>query len=638
MSETLESVGSFLTIKPGVLVAHNNRLNKIVRVLTADKVLIEDVKNVTFDQVYVHQLKPASTINQDEDVSDGLPHNEFSDSEIAEAKATLDVIKPLLDLTYRTRAAVAEVAEKAKVNISTIYKWIKLYEEAGTVEALVPRKRGPKAGNLKLSKIVEAVVTSIISEKYLASQQLNAVAIMDIVERRCAAEGLQLPHINTIRNRINAIAPGRRLRARGQKDQAKAISRPHRDIYDSAQYPLHIVQMDHTRSDIVVVYEDTRKPWGRPWITLAIDCRTRMIVGFYIRMAAPSGLAANMCLAMGMLPKAEYLEKLGVKGHWPVYGGLTKVHCDNAKEFKGETMKKALDQYEIDLVLRPVKQPEYGGHIERMIGNINAELHKKPGTTFSNPTQRGDYNSKDRSAMTLRELEADIVDWIVNQYHLRLHSFLKMPPIKRWELDILGDGKTIGIGLPKPPANPEQFKLDFMPHEMRSVQNYGIAFGKKKYYHEVLNRWINAVDKKDPKRKRKFIVRYNPGESKRVWFWDPDGKRYYEIPTRNLEFDVTQEESLAAENRKSAEGKAMEDKEAISASKARSEKREEDAVAKTKAARRGLKGKDKKGGTSSSSTIEALQQPVTSKLVEGNPFAKFHDLPVKPFSSRLREE
>jgi hypothetical protein len=38
-----------------------------------------------------------------------------------------------------------------------------------------------------------------------------------------------------------------------------------------AARPLAVVQIDHTRVDVVVVDEETREPIGRPWITLAIE-------------------------------------------------------------------------------------------------------------------------------------------------------------------------------------------------------------------------------------------------------------------------------------------------------------------------------------------------------------------------------
>ncbi|MBW6299849.1 hypothetical protein KZ875_31930, partial [Pseudomonas aeruginosa] len=42
---------------------------------------------------------------------------------------------------------------------------------------------------------------------------------------------------------------------------------------------------------------------------------------------------------------------------------------------------------------RPLGQPHYGGIVERIIGTAMQMIHDElPGTTFSNPDQRGDYD------------------------------------------------------------------------------------------------------------------------------------------------------------------------------------------------------------------------------------------------------
>jgi hypothetical protein len=48
-------------------------------------------------------------------------------------------------------------------------------------------------------------------------------------------------------------------------------------VFDSAQRPLDLVQIDHTKLDIIVVDDEQRLPIGRPWITLAIDVYSRMV-------------------------------------------------------------------------------------------------------------------------------------------------------------------------------------------------------------------------------------------------------------------------------------------------------------------------------------------------------------------------
>ena len=55
----------------------------------------------------------------------------------------------------------------------------------------------------------------------------------------------------------------------------------------STARPLEIVQIDHTKADIFVVDEKSRKPIGRPWLTLAMDVFSRMVTGFYLMTCSP---------------------------------------------------------------------------------------------------------------------------------------------------------------------------------------------------------------------------------------------------------------------------------------------------------------------------------------------------------------
>ena len=398
--------------------------------------------------------------------------------------------------------------------------------------------------------------------------------------------------------------------------------------------------MDHVRLDITVVFSDTRKPWGRPWLTLAIDVQTRVIVGFYLSMRAPSAVAAGMALVMGMLPKKDYLASLGVPGDWPVHGKLLKIHCDNAKEFRGNALKFGCKENFIDLDLRPVKNPRYGGHIERMIGNVNAMLHKKPGTTFSNSKQRGQYDSRKNAVYTLHELEIEVADWIVNHYHVNKHGFLKMPPLSAWEQAVFGDGKQFGAGLPIQIADPEKLKLDFLPMETRVVSPTGVRMNKADYYHEALNRWINAPDPEHPTEKRQFVCKYHPSRKRELWFLDPELKQYIKLDRYPFYAPIDGDEDsfigvdeyMAIENRKHAEGDLMEDKEAKTAYRRRSADREAQAIVETKRARKARKPADTRSGTKDRSVIETQMQPDRpAQGFESNPFLAFVGKKITPF-------
>jgi putative transposase len=55
------------------------------------------------------------------------------------------------------------------------------------------------------------------------------------------------------------------------------------------------VQIDHTEVDVFLDDDETRNTIDiRPWLTLAIDVFTRMIVGFHLSMDKPSHFAWAM--------------------------------------------------------------------------------------------------------------------------------------------------------------------------------------------------------------------------------------------------------------------------------------------------------------------------------------------------------
>ena len=79
---------------------------------------------------------------------------------------------------------------------------------------------------------------------------------------------------------------------------------------------------------------------------------------------------------------------------------MTAIHCDNGKDFRGAMLRQACQQHGVELMFRPVRQPHYGGHIERLMGTFAREVHTLPGTTFANPGERKGYDSERHSALT----------------------------------------------------------------------------------------------------------------------------------------------------------------------------------------------------------------------------------------------
>lgn len=132
-----------------------------------------------------------------------------------------------------------------------------------------------------------------------------------------------------------------------------------------------------------------------------------------------------------------------------------------------------------------------------------------------------------------------------------------MPPVAKWQEGILGTKKTPGIGLPARITDEQRLKLDLMPFETRTVQQYGIVWDHIEYQHDVLRRWINAPDPDNPRLKRKFLCRRDPRDISTIWFYDPEVQQYYAIPYRNTShpaislWELREAERIAMQDRPS---------------------------------------------------------------------------------------
>lgn len=73
--------------------------------------------------------------------------------------------------------------------------------------------------------------------------------------------------------------------------------------FPHADYPLAVVQIDHTPVDLILVDDFSRCPIRRPFLTLAIDVRSRVVVGYYLSLDAPSVMSIAMSVSQAVLPK-----------------------------------------------------------------------------------------------------------------------------------------------------------------------------------------------------------------------------------------------------------------------------------------------------------------------------------------------
>jgi putative transposase len=500
-----------------------------------------------------------------------------------EARRRQKVIQSLLDNPRRPRADVERAGETLGVDPATVYRWMRAYRDHGRLSALLPTTSGGGRGKTRLSEDLERIVEIGINEFYLTRQQRSVTAAFAEIRRLCRAQGIPPPHENTVRARIRAISEKTRLKKRGHGKAASDRFDARPGTFDEAKHPLAVVQLDHTKLDIALVDSQERLPIGRPWITLAFDVFSRMVVGFYISLDPPSAHTTGLAIAHAVLPKETWLATRGIAHEWPVWGFPACIHLDNAKEFHGEMLRRACEEHQVRIDFRPVARPHFGGHIERMMGTLATELHKLPGAALA-PKKRGDYDPDAEATMTLEELEVYVAEFITRVYHARVHKGISEAPIARWKRACLGDERRPGVGMPARPADPERIQLDFSPYVERTIQTYGVKIDDISYYSDVLRPYIGATE---GKRKRSFIFRRDPRDISRVHFFDPNLRQYSEIPYRDISKPaMTAWELREIRRRLIDEGKRAVDEQAIFVALESLRQKSESAKAATKRVRR----------------------------------------------------
>lgn len=517
-------MGNFF-ITRGEKVLYENVEAIIVRVIDLDTVTIEEVKTNVIRTVKIYELKPFQNFSP----SPIYEIKTLSEDKWNLAQKRYDIIAPILKVNNKRKLVVLASQENG-ISVPTIYRWIKLYNQTGLVSSLIGKEKSGGKGKSRLSPEIDRVINRTIDEVYLNSSKKSINKTIRVIHQKCLDKNLKVPHENTIRMRIKNLSEELKLRKRYGSKEARYKFEPHKGHFPGANYPLSVVQIDHTVVDIILVDEQNRNPYKRPHITVAMDVYSRMVLGFYLSFETPGSHGTGLCIAHSILPKDLWLKKIGVDEHWPCWGVMDTIHVDNAKEFRGDMLKRACFNYGINIEFRPPGTPHWGGHVERLLGTFSKEIHDLPGTTFADLKKRKNYNSKEKASLTLKEFEKWITIYITKIYHNKIHSSLGMSPIQKFKEGIFGSEDQVGKGLPKKIVNERRLRLDFMPFYERSIQEYGIVIDHIYYYDEVLRKFVHSTKGKE---KRKFIFRRDPRDISVVYFFDPELKEYFEIPYRN---------------------------------------------------------------------------------------------------------
>ena len=457
--------------------------------------------------------------------------NKIEDNLINIAKDRLSLISPLLDRIETrklTRSDVEMLAESKNVTAMTIYRWIKAYKSSnGDWKSLIPKKQKRGNRDTKISLDIEEIINRHITYKCTCCNALqDDKAKWKNICAECVDKGYKSPNLKTISRRIKKLPARERKGTQGGFIEYE-IQQNITGKLPRGDYPLHFVQVDSTLLDIFVIDEITGEV-KRPFITIFIDTKTRMLFSYWLTLLDHSAVDVNRCLIRCFLPKYDWLKKYDINAPYPIHGIPYRLQFDNGKIFDTDQVREFCFRYGvIDYQFRMVKRPDRGGFVERMFRTINESwLSNLEG--YSPPLKQRPKEYKPDKSKNLLQFNT-FKKWFLLQvikYHNTDHSGLRedtgknITPLRMYE-------DEMSYRIPRLPQHPELLRFEVLMYKESPLRPSGITFKFNRYNNDGKTGILRKIRAKDQGIKKLIGWRYDPEDIREIWIYNDIAKKPY---------------------------------------------------------------------------------------------------------------
>lgn len=213
-------------------------------------------------------------------------------------------------------------------------------------------------------------------------------------------------------------------------------------------------------------------------MTVILDDHSRVVVGWRLGVQAPSALNTALTLRQAIWRKEDV--------RWQVCGIPEAFYTDHGSDFTSRHLEQVAADLKIQTIFSGVGQPRGRGKIERFFGVVN-ELFLSDQPGYSPPGE-----PLAPPSLTLAELENRFNEFVLGNYHLRVHTETRMPPQERWRA---------GGFLPRMAESLEQLDLLLLTvARSRLVRRDGIHFQSLRYIDTTLAAYVGEA----------VTIRYDP--------------------------------------------------------------------------------------------------------------------------------
>lgn len=298
---------------------------------------------------------------------------------------------------------------------------------------------------------------------------------------------------------------------------------------------LEKVIIDHTRLDAFLVVDPERDiVGGRPWLTLAFDVHSRVVLAWVITFRPPSYWTVCETLRRMNLPKRPPPTEAA---RYPILKRLCgkpgELILDNAAEFTGHGLEDAAKSGSFSVRFCPVRRPRYRAIGERGIRTVQEKmLENLPGHSMTiDYNRRTDHDGEELAVVTPNEMEA-LANQAFAEYHTEPHEGINdlQPALvfqksaNKHGIDVMGDVRRFTL---------ETYDAKFNVKVTKS--GVRIFNGLRYFSNEGCARLIDNNLRFEPRRQARVDavvhtkIKFDPDNIAVIHAWDKTTRSYVEL-------------------------------------------------------------------------------------------------------------
>ena len=302
---------------------------------------------------------------------------------------------------------------------------------------------------------------------------------------------LTCPAIDLLRVEIRRLPPFDVIAARKGEEAAMRFFHPSKGGVQGLIYPMERVEADDWKTHLHTLVMELPTIWyaispelreaapkKRCVFSAAICCKTRVIPAMTLALTAGASNTKQL-LRMCLVDKTALARSIGCETPWEYRATIGTFVVDEGTPLLNAQTQLICTDLGIAFKSPQINTPQQRPKIERFFQTLDIKgLLRFSGRAFSNPQVRGKYESLARACVTVEELAALIVRFVIDVYHNLSHAGLGGETPRACWLRLT---KTRA---PFSPPGPNRIRLAFGEKFTSTLQAQGI---------EIFGNWYTSL-------------------------------------------------------------------------------------------------------------------------------------------------